>query len=94
MRKDKRWSVSGDGRGVRRFSMARLGGGRGDDARKITSEGEPAWQSEKHVGCGWGGETKQKREVSEWVKEKLVVFWSDEATLKHVKSPTTTVSQT
>lgn len=69
---------------------------RGDEARAITSEGEGAWQSEHHVGCGERKAKKKsrKREVSEWVKEKLIVFFSDGATLKHVKSPTTTVSQT
>lgn len=48
----------------------------GDEVRKITSARRAkarVWQSENHVGCG-NKRVKQKREVSEWEKENLIVF--------------------
>lgn len=54
------------------------------------SEGERVWQRGSDVGCGEKESRAEKR--SEWVGEREPdrVF-SDGATLKHVKSPTTTV---
>lgn len=57
------------------------------------SEGERVWQRGSDVGCGEKESRAEKR--SEWVGEREPdCVFSDGATLKHVKSPTTTVSQT
>lgn len=47
------------------------------DYKCKASEGERVWQNENHVGCGKKKKkkrVKQKREVSEWEKENLIVF--------------------
>lgn len=63
------------------------------DYKCKAGKGEGVWRSENLVGCGGKKNKAEKR--SEWVgdREPDRVF-SSKATPKHVKSPTTTVSQT
>lgn len=46
------------------------------DYKCKASEGERVWRSENHVGCGQKKKKSkaEKREVSEWEKENLIVF--------------------
>lgn len=68
---------------------------RGDDQnyKCKASKGDKSVRSESNVGCS-RTRVKEKSEESEWEKQNLIVFFSNGAAAKHVKSSTTKVSQT